>query len=319
MRQFYNTVFTENEIDNAVTEALFKDKRGGGKNPYVIGTLLKNDDDSFIVGHYGANQTLHRICIEHAPNEYIDYRVFSEYNETVSIQLSQLTRECPFGRIKRIGMCPLVSITNENQPTAVVISDTNISGPQRYFMVPQEKFVQLCPEPDNSSRVVFCENSDLLGRTNFYTSIVTFENFQTSVPVVLYIVYELHDRFFEGNNWFQDGSKLVFEQRFYAVGHLFGISFDRIGLSTSTHVRLSVKNDFEMLLYDNDFPDVSPYYFNDDGRRVSVCLSREDMTEFLGYEIDITYGTRVRCELSDVNTLVSPLRIEASSYAYLQN
>lgn len=195
--------FTQDEVDKAVTETLTKDLPYGGNRPYVIGTILRDSSNGeYVLWRKGSTEA-HRLCIEHAPHEFVEWTIATETMSSAIIDLQQLTRNYPFAKVKRIGMIPL-SATPDGAPgtyydSAYCVS-TSSSSPSLYDVTHcftlysnqcELKLTQVTP----LTQPTYCELDALL-YAPYFTDKVYFTNLHFALSprgVVFYCVYELND------------------------------------------------------------------------------------------------------------------------------
>jgi len=195
--------FTQDEVDKAPGEVLTKDLPYGGNRPYVIGTLLRDSaSGEYILWRKGGTEA-HRLCIEHAPHELVEWTLATETMSSAIIDLQQLTRNYPFAKVKRIGMIPLDAAPSGAPSTyydkAYCVS-TSSSSPNLadvthcFTLLPEQcelKLTQVTP----LTQPTYCELDALLYEP-YFTDKVYFTDLSFALSprgVVFYCVYELND------------------------------------------------------------------------------------------------------------------------------
>jgi hypothetical protein len=198
--------FTQDEVDNAVTETLAKDLPYGGNRPYVIGTILRDPTTGeYLLWRKGGTEE-HRLCIEHAPNEFVEWMVATETMTKATIDIQQLTENYPFAKIKRIGMIPLtatagpVPVSYYDGAHCVSRYDSEpVEGRSIYwFMMSPTQCEMKVTQVTPSTRPKYCE-IDALTYEPFFTDKVCFTDLHFAISprgVVFYCVYELNDGLF---------------------------------------------------------------------------------------------------------------------------
>jgi hypothetical protein len=198
--------FTQDEVDNAVTETLAKDLPYGGNRPYVIGTILRDPTTGeYLLWRKGGTEE-HRLCIEHAPNEFVEWRVATETMTYATITPQQLTRGYPFAKIKRVGMIPLDAASSSVPSTyydsahftSRQISSPGVGYPIIWFTLDPGKCKMMVDQTTPSTQPTYCEPDALLYEP-FFTDKVYFINLHVGYStrgVVFYCVYELNDGLF---------------------------------------------------------------------------------------------------------------------------
>lgn len=198
--------FTQEEVDKASGETLIKDLPYGGNRPYVIGTLLRDPETGeHILWRKGGTQA-HRLCIEHAPHEFVEWTIATENMTSATIVLQQLTRSYPFAKVKRIGMIPLNAaagtVPSTYYDSAYCLSRSSVGSLQNtsfpYFMMAPEQCELKLTQEMPLSKPTYCE-IDALSYAPFFTDKVYFSNLHIGYSargVLFYCVYELHDGLF---------------------------------------------------------------------------------------------------------------------------
>ncbi len=195
--------FTQDEVDKAVTETLTKDLPYGGNRPYVIGTILRDSSNGeYVLWRKGSTEA-HRLCIEHAPHEFVEWTIATETMSSAIIDLQQLTRNYPFAKVKRIGMIPL-SATPDGAPgtyydSAYCVS-TSSSSPDLHdvthcFTLLAEQCELKLTQVTPLTQPTYCELDALL-YAPYFTDKVYFTNLHFALSprgAVFYCVYELND------------------------------------------------------------------------------------------------------------------------------
>lgn len=226
--------FTQDEVDKAPGEILTKDLPYGGNRPYVIGTLLRDSTSGeYLLWRKGTEA--HRLCIEHAPNELVEWTIATENMSSATLVLQQLTKDHPFGRIKRIGMIPLNAATDFTPGTyydkANCVSIKTLSpdqnDPSHWFSMPPEKAELKLNQVSPSTKPTYCELDALLFKP-FLTDEVWFTNLHFAISargVVFYCVYELDDGLvrFPSTDVYYNAQGTVYSYPLYFVPFMSGI------------------------------------------------------------------------------------------------
>jgi len=195
--------FTQDEVDKAPGEVLTKDLPYGGNRPYVIGTLLRDSaSGEYILWRKGGTEA-HRLCIEHAPHELVEWTIATENMTFTNINLQQLTRNYPFAKVKRIGMIPLDAasgaVPSAYYDSAYCVSrnttSSDLNDPSHWFTLAPEQCELKLTQTTPLTQPTYCELDALL-YSPFFTDKVYFTNLHIGYSargVVFYCVYELHD------------------------------------------------------------------------------------------------------------------------------
>ena len=203
----YLKYFTQDEVDKAPGEILTKDLPYGGKSPYVIGTILTDENGDRIQHVSAFRENPYNLCIEHAPDEFVDYKVVKGQLTDVELPLTQIG-ECGFGRVVRVGLIPLYD-TGSAHDEFTIQSRTpqagEVDNPRFYFC--KEK--ALCTVENTNTyagRIPYCEAPQILFEPEYSTHSVRFASITTSEAFgcVIYCVYKLHDGRFVTNGYNND-------------------------------------------------------------------------------------------------------------------
>lgn len=196
--------FTQEQVDKASTDTLAKDLPYGGNRPYVIGTILRDPTNGeYILWHKGTEE--HRLCIEHAPNELVEWTIATETMSSATINLQQLTRSYPFAKVKRVGMIPLSAsteaVSSEYYDSADLVSKplgSNTSLSMYWFRLSQPQCEMKLTQTTPLTRPTYCE-PDALFYEPYYTDKIYLTDLHFGYSqrgVLFYCVYELHDGVF---------------------------------------------------------------------------------------------------------------------------
>lgn len=199
--------FAQEEVDNTSREILIKDLPYGGNRPYVIGTILRDETNGEHVLWRKGGTEAHRLCIEHAPHELVEWTIATEDMTSATINLKQLSRDYPFAKVKRIGMIPLNAAGSTVPATyydsALCISRTSLGSLSNsvytpYFMLAPEQCEIKVTQTTPLTQPTYFE-LDALSYAPFFTDKVYFTNLHIGYSargVLFYCVYELHDGLF---------------------------------------------------------------------------------------------------------------------------
>lgn len=198
--------FTQDEVDKAPGDILTKDLPYGGNRPYVVGTILRNSTNGEYITWRKGTET-HRLCIEHSSNELVEWTLATETMSSAFIDLQQLTRDYPFGKIKRIGMIPLDAAPSGAPSTyydRAYCASTSSSSPNtnykpHWFMLGQEQCELKLTQVTPLMQPTYCE-LDALFYAPYFTDKVYFTDLSFALSprgVVFYCVYELYDGLLE--------------------------------------------------------------------------------------------------------------------------
>lgn len=192
MRTFTCTHFSQDEIDNAPVLRLVA-------SDGTIGEILHDNGMPYLA------RNNYRICIEHAPDECVDY-VKLEPNTSVSqIKLSHTDNiHFPYGEIKRIGCVVFPTV----ESTSRVRISFNIEGSNEFpngdirytFNVPKSyAYIDASPAP-RPPEFMEIEATDF---TDIYTNRVHLSNVLLDTPTFVFVIYKRHNGIF-----FEDGAEV---------------------------------------------------------------------------------------------------------------
>lgn len=205
MKTRYLEHFTQDEVDKAATETLAKDLPYGGNRPYVIGTILRDPiNGEYVLWEKGSER--HRLCIEHAPHELVEWTIATETMLSATMNLQQLTRSYPFAKVKRVGMIPLSAsteaVSSEYYDSADLTSrndTTPMSGnPVCWFRLSRTQCEMKLTQTTPLTKPTYCE-PDALFYEPYYTDKIYLTDLHFGYSqrgVLFYCVYELHDGMF---------------------------------------------------------------------------------------------------------------------------
>lgn len=204
MKTRYLEHFTQDEVDKAATETLAKDLPYGGNRPYVIGTILRDPiNGEYVLWEKGSER--HRLCIEHAPHELVEWTIATETMLSATMNLQQLTRGYPFAKVKRVGMIPLSAsveaVSSEYYDSAHLVSKplgSNVNFSMYWFRLAPERCEMKLTQTTPLTRPTYCE-PDALFYEPYYTDRIYLTDLHFGYSqrgVLFYCVYELHDGVF---------------------------------------------------------------------------------------------------------------------------
>lgn len=252
--------FTQDEVDNAVTEALFKDRRGGGKNPYIIGDMVCYPDGTPVLWENYRLGVSHRLCIEHAPDEYVDYEIVEGMLDAQHLlQLTQLPNGY-YGDIKRIGFIPLKVFSGSGSmaDSTQVVSrvDGNVEELANYYFGLHDKDLsKLTFVPDESdTQPMYCEIDATSSACPYYTTKVRYTdmNFNVSGDCVLYCVYKHHDGIFDIHRYHEDSTYKHYKLPvLISIGKLTNVCLTFWNDTTQQSIEVAIQRRYEHNVWQN--------------------------------------------------------------------
>lgn len=212
--------FTQNEVDKAATETLTKDLPYGGNRPYVIGTILRDPTNGeYILWSNGTEE--HRLCIEHLPNEYVEWTIPTISSQSLTKRFGQMAGVNTLcAKVKRIGFIPLRSYapsesSGVNKMLVCTRNDFYSSQLKNYtksFFEMDYELSSLFLERDGWDAPQYRE-IDALPFVEYYTKNFCMRNMEMCTPCVVYYVYELSEMKFRMGDPVLDGGRAIYSMR----------------------------------------------------------------------------------------------------------
>lgn len=288
MAYYYNNVFNQDDIDNtSLRELVSADRK-------TVGTMLFNSDGSPLRDYFGSigYAKEHRVCIEHASNELVDYVIYNSNDTSAqSVHLSGVNTECRFGKIKRLGCIPL----SLNDAKFKMLLFPNAYEYCRHFLMQEDlATITALGSAGDQNRVMFYEPDRPVTIFPYYTNKVYFQPTTPYGKAVFFAIYERHNGCFETNAWRREDSYTIFEDVFRGVGRLKQFKFnwfsgkegDRVTLSYFVPGETDRETVTQIIGSDGASDCISPVIFNN-----------------LNWTLE--YGTQLRCVINNPNVLAT--------------
>lgn len=192
--------FSQARVDSSLEETLYVDKSYGGYNPYTIGTILRDTDGSFIYWSNGVSS--HRLCIEHSPDEYVDYWIISGASTVTEKYLTQITGN-EFAEINRAGVIPLTApigvssgLSCRLAPYQLTSDDLVNNSRFRFYLPSSVSMIDLTNETSNANPKYY--EFDSFNVRSYIGYLIDIYTISSNTDYVLYVVYKKHDGLFKG-------------------------------------------------------------------------------------------------------------------------
>lgn len=187
--------FSQQDVDTALGETI----RSSDKS--VVGTLVMNNDGSYVTWQdlHTATPVTHRLCIEHAPDEYVDYFILHETDTMFSANhyIPRVEHNKRVADIKRIGFIPTRSypsfgiIRNHMRIcTKRGLTDELIGKDLSYSFFCPPEWSRLNLEVEGQHSPAYCE-IDALDIMPFVSSSFAISHVILEGDCVLYYVYKI--------------------------------------------------------------------------------------------------------------------------------